>query len=354
MPLLILMVLLNTIAWATCVLAPVYLVAGRIRGLPMVLYWLPSLFCCVFIWDTYLEGQLAFCLSACLLAMLVCLQRSKQWSAGFWLALAAGFKAFPILALPYLIYRKKWWAVVSTFVFLFVFLLVIPSIFRGPSGAWEDLKTWKTGMMASSTPEKIGGPHARAARSYTWQNGSLLGVAHRWLRPVIADHDDNVPPMTVNIAELKFETINHIVTGIQLCLCLGYVAVIPSRRGRTRFTDAADAAMLLILIILFCPLSFNYTNAWLMFGIAVILYWITLCATSDRQKIIATSWLLLAMFLLIFSASTTNHTWRWIRAMGNTCFADLMILLELGGVIVLERSRKGVSPVHENTSETPV
>jgi hypothetical protein len=327
LPLMIFLVALNSLAWATCILAPIFLLTGTLRGQPHVLYWLPSLVCCVFIWDTYLEGQLAFCLSACLLGMLVCLQLRKHWAAGFLLALAAGFKAFPILALPYLIYRRHWKAVGCTAVFLLLFLFILPACFRGPAGAWDDLKQWKTGMMSPNTPEKIG---QRAARSYTWQNGSLLAVTHRWLRHVTADHDDNVPPMWVNVADLKFETVNHIATGLSLLICLGYVAVMPRGRRRTRFTDAAEGAMLLILIIMFCPLSFNYNNSWLMCGIAVVLYFIL---TQPKARAIpAIIWLAIALSPLVFSVPL-DHNWRHLRAMGNTLFADMALLAELGWLI---------------------
>ena len=331
LPLMFFLVLLNTVAWATCILGPIYLVTGHIRGQPTLMYWLPSLICCIFIWDTYLEGQLAFCLSACLVGMLVCLQRKKHAGAGFLLALAAGFKAFPILALPYLIYRRHWKALWYTLVFLFMFLFAIPVIFRG-SGAIDDLKVWKTGMLSPNTPEKIG---QRAARSYTWQNGSLLAVAHRWLRPVIADHDDNVPPIKINVADLKFETINHIATGLSLLICLGYVVVMPKEKYRTRFTDAAEGAMLLILIILFCPLSFNYNNSWLMCGITVVLFYISTHAGCRKAAV----WLTIALVPLVFSISTKDHNWRYLRAMGNTFFADLALLLELGWLLLISSSK---------------
>ncbi len=335
LPMMLFLVLLNTAAWATCILAPIYLLTGRIRGQPAALYWAPSLICCVFIWDTYLEGQMAFCLCACLLGMLVFLQKKRQWSAGFLLALAAGWKAFPILALPYLMYRRQWKALISTAIFLVILLFVVPSLFRGPSGALDDLKTWKNGMMAPNTPEQIGGPHARAARSYTWQNGSLLAVAHRWLRPVVADHDDNVPPIKINVANVEFKSINRIVLVLQGCLGLAYVAVMPWKRGRTRFTDAAEGSILLIMIVLFCPLSFNYNNSWLMCGITTILFFATTRARSSSQARIAVGWLLIAIFFLVFSVSTRDPNWRYIRAMGNTFLTDLLILIELGWLMVI-------------------
>jgi hypothetical protein len=341
LPLMLFLVLLNSVAWATCILAPLYLVSGKINGLPHVLYWVPSLVCAVFIWDTYLEGQLAFCLSAALLGMLVCLQLRKHAAAGLLLALAAGFKAFPILALPYLIYRRHFKAVGYTALFLLLLLFVLPACFRGPANAWDDLKVWKAGMLKPNTPDIIG---QRAARSYTWQNGSLLAVAHRWLRPVIADHDDNVPPLRINVANLPFTTINHIATGLSLLLCLFYLAVMPKEKNRTRFTDAAEAAMLLILIILFCPLSFNYNNAWLMTGIAVVLYFITIKSSSPAQSKIALIWLLIALAPLIFSVSTKDPNWRYLRAHGNTFFADLILLFELAWLVGVNSATETVEP----------
>jgi hypothetical protein len=340
-PLSVLLVLLNTVAWATCILAPIYLLSGRIRGLPHALYWLPSLICCVFIWDTYLEGQLAFCLSACLLGMLVCLKLRKAKSAAFLLALAAGFKAFPILALPYLIYRRHWKAVIYTGIFLVALVLLLPAAFRGIDGAKLDLKTWAHGMLSPNTPERMG-DSARASRSYTWQNGSLLAVAHRWLRPVVADDDDNLPPIKVNVANVPFKTIGHIATGLELALCVGYLAVMPRGHQRTRFTDAVEQAMLLILIILICPLSFNYNNAWLMFGIAAVLYFIIFQSDSDKRSGIAVVWLLLALFPLIFSLNGKDPNWRYLRALGNTFFADLILLLELAWIITTERRPKAM------------
>jgi hypothetical protein len=338
MPLVIFLVLLNSVAWATCILAPIYLVSGKIRGHPPIIYWLPSLVSCVYIWDTYLEGQLAFCLSAALLGMFVCLKRNWEIRAGLLLAIAAGFKAFPILALPYLIYRRHWKALAATLIFLFLFLFVIPACYRGDRGAYADLRTWTAGMLSPNTPEKMGA-NSRGVRSYTWQNGSLLAVTHRWLRPVWADTDDGQPgKLRVNIGDMDFKTINHIATGLSLLLCAGYLLVMPRQRDRTRFTDAAEMAMLLILIILFSPVSFTYNNSWLMFGMVVVLYYIS---TQPREKALpAKIWLTLALLPLLLSVSTTVQPLRYLRALGNTCFADVMLLAELAWLILRQTREK--------------
>jgi hypothetical protein len=335
-PMVLMLVLINSIAWATCIVAPVYLLTGKIRGQPHVIYWLPSLICCVFIWDTYLEGQCAFGLSACLLGMLVCIKQRRQTGAGLLLALAAGFKGFPILALPYLIYRRQWKALAATIVFLFILLFAIPAVLRGPRGAIDDLKQFKTGMLSGNTETKMTA-YGRGERSYTWQNGSVQAVAHRWLRHVKGDtdqdsHDQPLPPMYVNIADLPLHTVDRIADGIIVLLGICYLAFMVFAGRRTPFTEAAEGAMLLILVVLVCPMSFTYNTSWIMCGLAVVLYHIT--TRSGGKIVVPMVWLLIALFPLIFSVSTADPNWRHIRALGNTFFSELLLFLLLGWLML--------------------
>jgi hypothetical protein len=266
--------------------------------------------------------------------MFVCLRRRLSWGAGFALAFAAAFKGFPILALPYLIWRREWKAIGFAILGLAILLLAIPALFRGPAGAIDDLRGWSANMAGQQTPEIIG---QRKARSYTWQNGSLTSVMHRWLRPVIADHDDNVPPITVNVADLPFETIQKLVKVLTALTGLAFVLVMPWRdRDRTPFTDTVESAMLLILIVLFSPLSFTYNQSWLMLGIAAVLWFILARARTRRQATVAAVWLLVALSLLIFTVG--NPAFRWVRAHGNTFFTDVLLLAELGWILIIERS----------------
>jgi phosphate/sulfate permease len=334
LPMVTFLVLLNSLAWATCILGPIYLLSGRVRGQPAILYWLPSLVCIFFIWDTYLEGQMAFCLSACLIGMLICLKQGRQRSAGALLAIAAGFKAFPILAFPYLVYRRQWLAIAYTMLFLVVLLADLPAIFRGREGALVDLFTWQDGMLAPNTAAKMT-PHGRGERSYTWQNGSVMSVTHRWLRHVKADTDQSpdekpLPPVYINIADLPLKTVNHIADAILVLLGIGYVFVTPRERNRTAFTDAAEGAMLLILVILASPMSFTYNNSWLMCGIATVLYFITNQPGESQPRRRAVIWLTCALLPLALSVSTGIYWWRYVRTMGNTLLADILMLALLG------------------------
>ena len=65
------------------------------------------------IYNVYLLGQPNLLLLALLLGAFACLRLGRPIGAGSLLATAAAIKAFPILALGYLIYRRMWTASVG-------------------------------------------------------------------------------------------------------------------------------------------------------------------------------------------------------------------------------------------------
>jgi Glycosyltransferase family 87 len=328
----VVLVMANSLAWFVCIVGPIYLLAETIKGQDPFLYWVPSLCCILFIWDTYLEGQVAMFLLACLIGMFICLRLRIWWGAGALLALAAGIKGFPIFAIVYLIYRRYWKATAFAVGFLAALLVLLPMFFRGPSGAIADLKTWSTGMGATYTPETIG---QRKERSYTWQNGSLISVTNRLLRPVVADHDDGRPPIYLNIASLSFHKVNIVIGLEMLLLCLTYVWLMPPMSRRTIWSDTLEAGILLILIILFSPLSFTYNNSWLMLPIASVLYFVLVVARTKRERTTAMVWL--GVCLLLMAVGLPVPAFRLLRDAGNTFWADLVILAELAWMLVLCR-----------------
>ena len=334
LPLMLLLVGLNTVAWAVCIVVPIWLVAGRVRGVPDLLYWLPSVLCILYVWSTYLEGQVVVVLLACLVGMFACLRLNRPGAAGLLLAAAAAFKAFPILAAPYLIYRRQWKALLFTGIYLAVLLLAVPGIFRGPSGAWADFRTWRVGMPSNYTPDMIG---QRKERSYTWQNGSVISVANRLLRPIVADRDNEFQhPLSINMASLSFAQVNTIIGITGLLMGAAYLLVTPRERDRTRFSDAAEAAMLLILIVIFTPLSFTYLTAWQIPGIAVVLYFICCHDRAAGRRGLAIGWLACSSVMLVFSIR--NPLFREIRASGNTLWSNLILLAELAWVLRVDRA----------------
>src|SRR5205823_11205824 len=67
----------------------------------------------------------------------VALRRKCEIVAGSLIAVAAAIKAFPVLAIIYLIYRRCWKAAVSLVATLLFLLFILPAPFRGFKRAWR-------------------------------------------------------------------------------------------------------------------------------------------------------------------------------------------------------------------------
>jgi hypothetical protein len=257
----------NGAAWVASILLSVRLVTGRVFGQRTLLYVLPSLATIVFVWGNFFLGQPSLLLLALLLGSFLCLQIGRQWGAGALIAIAAAIKAFPIVALVYLVYRRYWIASISAALSLLFLLVVLPAPFRGADRALTDLKRWSSGMFRYDAT----GVAQRPARSNTWKNQSIFGVANRLLRAV--DINASKPPdapIYANIATLSFKAVNAIIAGSVLSLGLIYIAAIPARRHQSRESDALEFALLLLMMLMLTPLSFGYLFVWLLYPFAAI------------------------------------------------------------------------------------
>src|SRR5262245_22831444 len=95
LPLIIILVLLNSAAWAVTIWLSAALAAPRDGPRHLALYVVPSACCLFFVYDTYFLGQPNLLLLACLLGAFACLRRGHEFSAGALVAFAAALKAFP-------------------------------------------------------------------------------------------------------------------------------------------------------------------------------------------------------------------------------------------------------------------
>ncbi len=105
------------------------------------------------------------------------------------MATAAAIKAFPILVLGYLIYRRMWTASAATVAVLAAWLLIAPLPFRTPAQAVDDLVVWSKGMVFTYNSHGIA---QRPFRSYSYKNQSIMALAHRLLRDVPADGESDL------------------------------------------------------------------------------------------------------------------------------------------------------------------
>jgi len=328
--LILLFVAINSAAWFASVQLAVVLAAGQSRAKNAWLYLMPSLLVIVYIWSSYHLGQSSLVLLGLMLGAFVLLRAKREISAGALIALAAAIKAFPVMAIIYLIYRRYWKATASLLVALVFLLLVLPAPFRGWERAWRDLRQWSVGMLKYSPA----GVAQRPMRSYTWKNQSLVGVSNRLLRHVDADAA-SAPhtPIYVNLADLKFATVNAIIITVALALGILFIAAMPQRAMRTAESDALEFALLILMVLMVTPLSFGYLFSWLILPFAIVTQRML---TGKGSSLLWWSLPVLAILALALPFP------RGAQIYGNTFFGALLLFIGLS-IELLRCKRAGRS-----------
>ena len=326
--LIFLLVAINSAAWFFSAKLSALLARDDRSATNPWLYLIPSLLVIVYIWSSYHLGQPNLVLLALMVGAFVALRAECEIVGGGLIAVAAAIKAFPVIAIIYLVYRRYWKAAISLVATLVFLLLILPAPFRGFERAWHDLEKWSAGMLKYSEVT-VG---QRPMRSYTWKNQSLIGVSNRLLRRVDADAA-SAPhkPVYVNLADLGFPVVNAIIISAALALGIVFIAVMPDRDTRTAESDAIEFALLLLLMLMLTPLSFGYFYSWLMLPFAVI----TQRVLIEKGSAVLW-WTLPALALLALGLAFP----RGAQLYGNTFFASLLLFVGLS-VELLRFKRAG-------------
>lgn len=312
----------NAAAWTGAVLLAVQLATGSALRQRPLLYAAPTLCVVPFVHDMFLLGQPNLLLLALMLGAFAALRAGREWSAGALVALAAGIKAFPVLAVGYLVYRRRWKALAATALGLAVLLWAVPALFRGPERAWSDLSVWTRGMVLKYDEGQIA---QRPERCYSFKNQSLVAVANRLLRSVPADGEAK-DGWQVNVADLGFGTVNAVVAAAALALGLLYLAAMPRARPRDPRAEAAETAMLLLLILVFSPFAFNYFYVWLIYPLTVLVARLLEAGAGAPERRVLTAGLALALVVYALSAVSLRQS----QAYGNLLAVNLVLLGLLG------------------------
>lgn len=316
------LLLLNSLAWAASIALSLYLVSGRVARHRPLAYLVPSLGVAAYIHDTYLLGQPNLGLLACMLGALACLGARRPNPAGGLIALATAIKAFPFLAVGYLVYRRAWRAAAALVVALALLVLVLPMPFRGVAGAFDDAGTWTVGMVFRYDS---GGIAQRPERGFGHKNQSLMALANRLLRDIPADGEAR-DGWRVNVASLSFAAVNRIILGSAALLGSLYVALMPWRGPRSREVAAIEGALLLLLILAFSPLSFNYFYVWLLYPLTVATYLAGAAPARSAERRVMRTAVLGALGLLGLSLVST----RTAAGYGNSLLAAGTLFAALG------------------------
>jgi hypothetical protein len=331
--LVIVLAVVNAAAWICSIIFSVRLATGEWRRAHLLVYLVPSLVMGAHIWGNFLLGQPSLVLLALMLGAFISLQRKFHWLAGGLIAMATAIKAFPLTAIIYLIYRRYWVAIASLGLTLAFLLIVLPIPFRGYATAKQDLERWSSGMLFKYDETGVG---QRLGRSNSWKNQSIWGVANRLLRHVEYDHKyEPHEPVYANVADLDFDTVNRIILGCALALGLVFINAMPRDRRRRPETDAIEFALLLLLILIFTPLSFGYLFAWLLYPLTVIVHRIV-SGSATGPTLALCSGIAIALLALSIPFRVTAQTY------GNALFAT--VLLFAGLALELWRVKRAVVP----------
>jgi hypothetical protein len=318
--LVVVLALVNAAAWACSIMFSVRLATGDARSAHPLVYVVPSLIMGAYIWGNFLLGQPSLVLLALMLGAFIALQRKFQWLAGGLVAIAAAIKAFPVIAIVYLLYRRYWIAVLSLVLTVTLLVIVLPVPFRGYDLAKQELQRWSNGMLFKYDETGVG---QRLGRSNSWKNQSIWGVTNRLLRHVEYDHRYGPhEPVYANLADLDFKTINRIILACALALGLAYLAVMPRSTRRNQQTDAIEFALLLLLILIFTPLSFGYLFAWLLYPLTVA---VQRLVNDPARRIFLAGFSGAAVLLLALSIPFRVGA----QTYGNTLFATLLLFVGL-------------------------
>ncbi|HEX7515986.1 MAG TPA: glycosyltransferase family 87 protein [Chthoniobacterales bacterium] len=314
------LVLVNAAAWICSIIFSVCLATGTRRRAHLLLYVIPNLVVVVYVWGNFLLGQPSLLLLALMLGAFISLRRKLHVLAGILIAIAAAIKAFPVLAILYLIYRRYWIATAALIFTLTFLLIAAPIPFRGYAQAKQDLQRWSSGMLFKYDQTGVG---QRTGRSNSWKNQSIWGVSNRLLRHV--EHDPSYhehTPVYANIVDLKFTTVNAIILAAAFLLGSTFLAVMPASSQRTPETDAIEFALLLLLILIFTPLSFGYLYAWLVYPLSVIVQQL-LAGPGPHAALLGLTLSAVALISLSIPLRIPAQTY------GNTLFATLLLFAGL-------------------------
>ncbi|MBR0738386.1 DUF2029 domain-containing protein [Bradyrhizobium liaoningense] len=337
--------ILNAVAWWYTGMFSQAL-AGSDRKPGPWLEALPALVTVTFVFDMFDLGQPNLVLLAMMLYGFWSLRQQRSWLAGFMFALATAIKVFPIAVLPYLVWRRKWSAVVATVAFTGILLYVVPAPIRGFERNAAELATWYQAMVGSSSERGFG---QRDEQNWSWVNQSLIAVTHRLVRPINYNQEDpNKPPRTMNIIDVDYRTANWIVLALSAVLGLGFVAIMPRQARRTARSDAEELGILFCLMTIASPLARQYYFMWLFFPITVL----TLRAAFDaRAHVRLGTWLALgaAGILLLLSLPWFPNV---IQAWGNNLIATAILAGSLAWHIRHPPVAAGSEPAAELKAQT--
>jgi hypothetical protein len=173
-------------------------------------------------------GQMAiYTLTMCTLAW-HCIERRRDKTAGFWLALAISTKVYPATLIVFFLLKRKWRALGSTLVCMAIMNVGATALAMGPTRAWELHRQFYRSAVQGHSSVRLAVIESDKM-SYTNQSTAL--VARRYTRPTDSGVDKpNGSPRFINVVywdDTLFDLFWFRFTRVQWALLLfhGILAV---------------------------------------------------------------------------------------------------------------------------------
>lgn len=335
----------NAIAWYASFQIGYRLFAGSATRQPAPVFLLPFLASAVFVYDTFLLGQVNVIMLLLMLVMFQKLRAGRPWQAGGALALATAMKAFPLTAVAYLIYRRHWKAAAATVAGLVLILVILPAPIRGFERNADELVGWYRAMLADQSGSSLA---QRSDIGFTYKNQSLIAVVHRLTRTLPAGDYDNVP-FYVNVFDMTSRQSHLTAMALIGTLSLLYVACLPPRRRQTAASLRCEQAMLLLMMVFCSPLAWTYFFCWTLPAWIVIFHQllVDLPEASDRRR----GWLALSFVGAVMLTGLTQEFDHTAQAVGVTLWGSVGLFLILAWLMRLSVRRGDIQEDSESTGK---
>lgn len=197
------------------------------------------------------------------------LGRGNGVRAGLGLALAITCKVTPALFLPYLLWRRAWKPLAATAVGLVLFFVAVPAVFLGFAHTLALTSSWFDTMIV---PFAMRGEVTTGAK-----NQSVPGLVYRMLTasPSVPEEDGQQAEY-YNLASLSPSTAQWIVKALGAAF-LGLLVWTCRNPGRprSRFILAAEAAIVVIGMLLFSERTWKHHAVTLLLPFGVLCYALT-------------------------------------------------------------------------------
>jgi hypothetical protein len=130
----------------------------------------------------------------------------------------------------------------------------------------------------------------------------------------------------VNIAALDFQTATAVILAAMFGLCAFVAWALPTRSRWTSRTDALEFALVVLLVVMFSPLSFNYAFVWLIYPLTVALYHVQSNPGSGRWRAVEFFWIGSILFIPALAIFMPLYA----QACGNLFIPAFLLVLGLG------------------------